>query len=230
MARSAYPTADNLSDFLTDAGLLASITLTATSLTDAANAAAQRWERETGYVPFLARAESRRFDPPGPERGPVGIYTGLNNVGGSRKLFLDGGLLSVTALQVNVTDLPLLVPPTTYVLNQDFFLRPAIAQDEQRPYSWIEFRVPQYGNPRSIQVSGEFGFCRELPPDAWGAILRAGALELLPSVAQRIHGGASSWAVGTEREQLDHTLSGLRDDWDRYYRRVLGIYRRVRMA
>jgi len=98
MSKTAYPSSAELGAFLYSSGLItapASAQQSQMFFDEAINAAVTEWERETGWVPFLSSGSTTRYyDPPGPETGPVGIYVGLNNIGGGRKLFLNAGLRS----------------------------------------------------------------------------------------------------------------------------------------
>ena len=108
-----YPTGEELRNWLTGAGMLDTPISQAASLIDyegAVAAAVLRWERDTGYSPFLGVSQTRTFDPPGPERGIPGYFAplpgsisgrGLGGIGGSNKLFVRAGLLALTTLTVN---------------------------------------------------------------------------------------------------------------------------------
>ncbi|HLV80729.1 MAG TPA: hypothetical protein VKT32_10620 [Chthonomonadaceae bacterium] len=232
MAPPFAPTADDLAARLYAANLVDGATAAtlsaqqaAVNLSVAVAAAIEDWEADTGWHPFIAQEQVRVYDPQGPEKGPVGIYLGLNNLGGSRFLFLRSGILSVRTLIASIS----LTNPAGTVLTQgtDFFLRPRGAADWGWPYTYIEFRVPQYGNPESISIDGVFGFAAEWPNRAWEAVLDKAFLRAAPELAVLKRGLIQEWKSGTTEEQyfekaFTETLSLVQsryDDTRRYYQR-----------
>jgi hypothetical protein len=124
-------------------------------------AATAEWERRTHYSPFLNSGDdpsARLFDPPGP-------LTSRPIRGGSRLLRLGCGLLSLTSLKVGM-DNP--ASATTLVSGTDFYLWPQEASYNSKPFTAVEFFAVQWGYPRSIEVTGDWGYCSDsIPYDAW---------------------------------------------------------------
>ncbi len=219
---------------LYSAGVLSAPPTTPEALIDMTSAlasAVDEWERGTGWVPFLTQAAdtTRTYDPPGPERGPVGIYQGVNNLGGGRRLFLNAGVRSITTLKVGVS---LTSTGTALTLNRDYWLRPQNATAYDRPYTYIEFAYPQYGNPQSITVLASFGFAVILPDDAWLAILRMAAIEVLPTLELQKFGSLVKW---TESDGVSETYNAkpyaaLMEAWQAQIDKVRARYARKILA
>lgn len=232
MSRTAYPTKTDLGDFLYSAGLISSPKTDQQSdllYGSAVAAAVTEWERGTGWVPFLSAGDqTRSYDPPGPEQGPVGIYIGVSNVGGDRRLFLKAGVRSVTSVTTGVT---LTNPGTLLTQNRDYWLRPSNADHSDRPFTYIEFAWPQWGNPQSIVVVAPFGFGATVPDDAWSAILKMAAIELIPSLEIMLTGGQSQIRLGTDvfafNPQVFARQTGL---WQQQASAVMGRYKRKVLA
>lgn len=105
-------------------------------------AAIRRFEELTGWVPFEGVVQTRTFDPPGLSAGYLATPRG-----GSRKLDLGAGLISVTSVQIqNAT----LTQGTHYWLKR-------FSADTSRPYEFIEFLMPVVGPPQSITIAGTWG-------------------------------------------------------------------------
>jgi len=108
------------------------------------------------------------------------------------------GLLSCSLLITGLTALN----PTgeTMIQNDDFWLRPTNAVDRGKPYTYIEFRTPQYGEPNSIEITGIWGRCpvEQLTESAWQAVLRRSFISLAPSLSLVISQGVSSRKEGDE--------------------------------
>lgn len=139
------------------------------------------WERNTEYTPFLATAPmERRFNPPGPNHGngrgisPL-IRGGGVAHGGGRLLLLNAGLVGEPSV-VTVNDEPM-------QRDDDFELLPENADAEGAPWTMLKFIRPVFGGPRSICITGLWGYCAPppvgagLPADVFQAIL-SGAVAL----------------------------------------------------
>jgi len=232
MSKTAYPYAAELGAFLYSSGLISAAPTAQQSqlfFDEAINAAVAEWERETGWVPFLSGAsQTRTYDPPGPSpgnvQGPVGVFYGVNSVGGSRKLFLNAGVRSVTTVKVGVT---LTSAGTALTQNQDFWLRPQNATNYDRPFTYIEFGYPQYGSPQSITVTAPFGFGSTVPDDAWLAIMKKSAKHLVPMLQTAQFGGLLKWADADASEQYrEKPFQSLINSWDAQNAPVIGRYQR----
>ncbi len=233
MSKPALPTETDVGAFLLSAKLVSAPPTPEQAimlLGDAVAAAHAEWERGTGWVPFLSGADTTRaYDPPGPDRGPVGIYLGVANIGGARRLFLNAGVRSVTALKVGIT----VANPTgsTLTLNTDYWLRPMNAGASDRPYTYVEFAVPQYGNPNSITVTAPFGFAATCPDDAWYAILKMAACHAVPSLEAAITGGMLSISLGNDSFKMGpRPFQGIVEQWQSQAEAVCGRYKRKIIA
>ncbi len=182
-----YPTGDDLTTYLTSLGIVATdAAMTALNLDVKAAAASSAWETQTRWKPFLSAPGTRYFDAPGLAGGTNwGAW-----MGGRRRLFLEGGLLSVTSVTINLT----LVNTTGLdrTLNYDYWLRPQTAPYESEPYTFVEFRAPVYGEPNSVKIVGSWGYATAVPDDAWQAILQYGALLTYPELSLGISKGLYS--------------------------------------
>jgi hypothetical protein len=121
-------------------------------------------------TPFLApeTATARRFHAPGPR----GTYEGTQN-GGGRVLFLGCGLVELESLTVDGTEL---------AVDADFHLE---SEEEGAPFTRVRFTPPVYAAPHGIVITGRWGYCAELPPLAFAAILGHAAASLAPLGASK---------------------------------------------
>lgn len=145
MSYSAYPTQADVDQYI--AGL-PNISLGTYDTNGDVLAAIAEWERLTEYKPFLStgQSSSRIYDPPGP-------FTQRPVRGGSHTLILRAGLISCSSVIIGVGG-----AETTLVNGTDYWLWPANASDYGKPYTAIEFSSAQWGMPRSIRVTGVWGF------------------------------------------------------------------------
>lgn len=128
---------------------------TDTDLLDAAVlAAVQRFEKRSGYKPFLAIAVAAAytFDPP--------AY-------GSASLDLKGGFYTITQVKVRKGYGE---TGETLTEGRDYRLRPLNAQADYKPYTEIEFIVSPAGEPGSIEITGRRGYWHEIEEAAWLAV------------------------------------------------------------
>lgn len=230
MSHTAYPKSLDLERLLVSAGIIASPLSNMQDVMDlqgAVESATEEWENNTGWRPFLSATQTRTYDPPGPMRGPVGVWFGINNMGGSRVLPLYTGILSVTTLKVGVTASS---AGTTLTLGTDFWLKPQNATSFNQPYRSIEFAVPQWGNPQSITVTGPFGYSTTVPNDVWTAIIKRGAAILAPELALQISGGLySERRLNSETRYSGAKQSPLSveaEEWQRTFNQTVKNYKR----
>jgi hypothetical protein len=177
-----------------------------------AKAAARHFEKETGWIPFLASPtpSTRQFDPPGIENAYMASVRG-----GSRVLELDGGLISVVSITV---------AGTTYVPGTDCWLKPANSEAK----SFIEFGKPIFGLPQSISITGVWGFSVQVPDDAWLAILRLAAISAMDDYVASQTGGMEEWAEGDAREKYGESpMQSTINDFREHAASVIRSYRRV---
>ena len=221
MARTAYPTDSDV------AALAASVPLpSGYTFTGMAAAAVDEWERRTGYRPFLGSgsAETRSFDPPGPNRRTLSGYSLL---GGGRILDLECGLYGLTSVSIGVGPD---APGTELMLGTDFWLEPLNADVISVPWQRVRFRAPIFGLESSVAVVGLFGYGAAIPEDAWQAIARLGCALGLQALAEGLRLGAVKWAEENVSESYDAVLIGaLGETMRAWAERVLAAYRRVEL-
>lgn len=162
MAQNSLPNSEDLSAYLTAAGLTPGninlgIPLSATVL---------EWQRRTGFAPFLAGPEETRTFP---------LLCG--NV-----LELSTGLVSLASLSI---DEQLYLPAFDFRLVE--WRRGMGAADGLSPYTRIEFPRGFSGQrsatPDRLSLTGRFGFALTVPDDAWQAIVEGAARRVATSLA-----------------------------------------------
>jgi hypothetical protein len=223
MPHSAYPTGDEIGAYLESLGILTEEALaalsTGTTLDDLAAAAQAAWEADTGWRPFLRDASpvSRRFTPPGPN------MRGLTR-GGRNLLDLEAGLLEVTGF---VTGYAADDTGDAVVVEDDYYLGPANAGVDGRPYTSVDLVFTGWGLPQSIRITGYWGYSQYIPADAWEAIKRYGVLLAYSEITLSLTGGMVGWSEADIKEQYDLTpLEKHREAWDRQWQRAVNRYRR----
>ena len=208
----AYPTNTNLETLLTSLGIPAPSGLDTSSIIAQAIFA---WEQGTGYVPFISTNATRYYDPPG--------FTDsfYNNVkGGTRLLKLDCGLLTLTSLTIG---------GVTKTAGTDFQLMPYNNPAMSKPYEWIKFAAPVYGQAKSVVVVGDWG--RVSTVVAGDAVFQAVltiALGFSMGIAGfKISGGSILWEEGDVKEEFGTEIySVLKQNVDAA-RNTLSMYTRV---
>lgn len=214
---NAWPLETDVQALLESAGAWDSAA--ALSLAFALDAAVEEFESETGYSPFLnasAAETTRYFNAPGPIKNP---HASLG--GGGNKLFLGGGLLSISALLV---DGVLQAPGVEYVDAQF---------QNNAPITMLRFPHLVFSKPNGISITGVWGYCSTLPKMAFNAVLARAAMKALPILANRRRVTAESetglvkaiatgpvrteYAVLTADKTSDFAALGLQlfDDWRR---------------
>ncbi|MCW3059711.1 MAG: hypothetical protein JWQ02_1532 [Capsulimonas sp.] len=226
MCTLSWPRGGDAQTFIASAQLAAGASadaLNAINFDSFVKAAITTFQNATGWRPFLGKQSVRVFDPPGPERGAGGHY------GGGRKLFLSGGLLSITSLTVSVT-----ADSAGRVLTKgrDFWLRPSSAINDGEPFRFIEFASTQYGAPESIVIDGVWGFALTIPEDVWQAIISKAASDAAPQLAISIAQGLASRKAGDEEERYASgrdtgPLTGEAHQWAEYFNAIVADYKQV---
>lgn len=180
---SSYPGDQDLVDFLSCAGLWDS------SMTDCvsgfAAAAAEQWEMETGYIPFLSSGASGTYyyDPP----GSVSKAYQYPWRGGGKILEFDGSFISISAIDTGINfDNP---TGSSVDLNRFIYFIPNNYSNRHLPIEGIEFTYQIWGSPRSIRVKGVPGYTLTLPHRVWLAILNKAAAMFIPVVQGFITNG-----------------------------------------
>jgi hypothetical protein len=164
----------------------------------ALDGAAREFERRTQYRPFLSDGltETRLFD------SAPNTY-----------LDLRAGLLSVSSLTVN---------GQPYAQGTQFWLKPDNAPAEGKPFTAIDFSglrefgyaqlysplttlfFPGFGH-QSVAVTGVWGYCLQLPPDVWQAVMVKAAASVLRPYGVKRAGGMVRWEESGVSEQYAST-------------------------
>lgn len=189
MSKSAWPTTTELTDRLT--GLGVTTIPTGVSLQDELDGAVAALHRAIGYSPYLAGVSaSYDYTPPR-----------------SFTLLLGGPFFTVTGVKTNKTND---YAGDALTEGVDYWLKGL------GPYSYIEFETRQYGDPNSIEVTGQRGATDDIPVDLWKAVLdyaAAGVMEQSVGTGQTTAGpmtsvkqGAMSVSFASQTEPLFETL------------------------
>lgn len=154
----SYIPSGDIATFLVEEGIIpAPDYFTSSRLATLLDNAITRWEDLTGYVPFLAVAGTRYFDPP------------------------DGCILSLNTGLVTFTSLT--IAGVAYTNATHFYLKQTISQDQDYPYDTVEFTFPVYGVPATIAITGSFGFTATISAEVNECIKRLAAMEALTTIA-----------------------------------------------
>ncbi|BDI29405.1 hypothetical protein CCAX7_14560 [Capsulimonas corticalis] len=208
----AYPTGFDLVELYASAGVELSPKFNAGQKIDSA---IREWEKKTRWFPFLAGASSTRvFDPPGPRQHQAALG-GIR--GGGRVLDLRGGLISLDSLIMNGQN---------YTQGIQFWMRPDNADLQGEPFQEIEFFTPIMGPPQCIHVMGRWGYCAQVPEDAWQAILQKAAYESKPEVEFSITNGVAKVDDVTYASGSVSPLSAQAEQWKLKFETTAEDYRR----
>ena len=211
MPQDAYPADSDVEALVTGSGVSVPSNFIFTGY---ASAAIAEFEKLTGYEPFFADGtdRTRKFDPPGatPNARAFAMQRG-----GERVLALQSGIVSVTSLTVS---------GKTCVLGTDYRLRPANADAKGRPWTWIEFMVPQWGQPDDVLVTGKWGYSLQVPDDAWQAIVRLAACRVAEDILQGIFASPTTQKEGNEVETQD-SFRELGAAWQAFVDRTIAAYK-----
>jgi hypothetical protein len=205
---AGYPIDADLADRIEALGILATGEGWGFDLGAKVGAAIADWERDTGHLPFLAASSMsvHYFDPP--RR--------------SCRLDFDGGLASLSSLTIS---------GTTLTVDEDFFLMPTNAAARGLPITGVEFAAPVSGEPRSIAVTGRWGYATTLPDAAYEAILCKALLYSQPELALGVSKGV--YSVQDEKFSMRYGGGGVTplmaetERWRCSYRDAVRRYRRI---
>lgn len=194
-----YPDGSQLAAYLVDAGVLASVPGDVSDYDDVMVGVSEDWCKDTGWEPFLGEAETRYYDP-----------------NGLRTLDPGAGILSLSALTIG---------GTAQVLNTDYFLTPY----NGFPKTLVSFSFPLSGEPRSVVLTGTFGYANEVPDGVVRALLARGA-SLTTALLYGAGGLKREVQEGDVRYKLADGEQSQTAAWDREYQTQVRRYRRVRVA
>lgn len=211
----AYPTAEDLQAFCLNAGVITAGSDLTLDYGYAIASAVKQFEQDSGWEPFLATAQTRRYDMPLPD---------------GKILDLRAGVLAVENFVISGTHL---------TQDVDYVLYPLNAPNVGKPYSWVEF-VSRYTQwwpwqmPATVYVTGTFGYAAECPVDVRRAILSLACSQIIASKA----GAATGALIGIKQDDVEvrYAQSALNDgltpqqaQLEAFYAQVLAGYRRVRI-
>lgn len=201
MTYTEFPADEDIKGFLADQEYATPCNLSYEGYADAAK---REFERRTGRIPFLKDSVNveRFYDPPVPSAH-------------GQFLALDAGLLEVSSVMVGVSTTN---PGVVLTQGSDYVLHDYNAPVEGRPYERIQFvssisnrflyqSSPHIGgSPRSIKVTGKWGYSATVPDDVYFAVLRLGVSLALMDLKEALAGDLVEWAEGDTRERLSIEL------------------------
>lgn len=231
---ASMPTGSNLEAFLYGAGLISNPQTSEEVWRDydgAIDAAARKWERETGFTPFEAtQADTTVYLNPQTRddfrnNQPMGAFAFLGEtlLTGDRQMFippqLGTGIVSLTSLTVS---------SSTQTLNRDYWLEPNNAPLKKRPYTILRFLMSPISSRLQIVMVGKFGFCAydAVPNDVRRAIMQMAAIEMLPEIIASTTGGLKRWMVGQHimEEYGDKPFGATIDAWQKNISETMNRY------
>lgn len=193
-----YPTAQEVLDLFTAAGLTLPSGMDETAVDPFLYAAISEWEDLTRYHPFLEGASaSFYYDPPGPNRKG-------ENRGGGRTLLLDRGFTAITSIYTDVEADG--TGGTLLVVGDDYRIEPYNAGANAEPYTRITFTAVQWGSPMSVKVTGTPGYTADLSAEVWNAIRMLAASNVCQALKEGRAGKAIEWSDGdgtSERKSIE---------------------------
>ena len=175
MPQSAHPVVADVQALYAASGLVPDPTASPFSLVPWAAhlaTAIAAFATRTGRT-YPAVQGTRTYDPPSSQKGilPLG-----------QDLASDGGTVVITARGI------------TQVVNVDYFLGPPNADNEGRPWTWLEF-PSSLGYPltpvfrRSMVITGRWGASIAVPDDVWEAERQYAAALCAPEIGLTISSG-----------------------------------------
>lgn len=184
MSRAAYPTAVDLTDFLTTVNGITVDILAGMDLDDMASQGQTQFEGAISRR-LLAVTQSRTFTPPSQPRMP---------------LFFRADLVSLTSLTIQ---------GQTKTVGVDFELGPDNADLDGNPWQWARPLTMLWPLNRFlgrvVTVTGSWGYGATIPEDAWQAILRQGALNAWPQIHRALTSGMQRMKEG----DVDYTFTDI---------------------
>lgn len=212
----AYPTVQELKDFLVAGQLVTDPTTSPESLLDYANAideAIDAWETDTGYLPFVATGTptTRVFDMPSSSTRDR-TYIQFNS-----------GAVSVSSVVVD---------GTTLTSGTDYFLLPRNASVQRQPYQSVLLyrRNVPYSTPQSVSITADWGYTSTLQEDAFTAVMKRAVLSLMPQILTLRSGGGIKRARldGVIEEEYDLSASNaIAKLYEVQYRKTVNKYRYI---
>ena len=212
MGKPDYPTAADLAAVLTGGGITVTAGLSAL-LTDAAAAGRQAFENATGRVMLAPVGDvTKEFAPPEPHYGLVDIPD----------------LIAVTSVVYQ----PENATPETLVDGRDYWLTPANAPDDGKPWTTLQMRrawvLPTlHSNLRAVKVTGRWGYGAEIPEDAWLAMCFLGLAAHGVIIGHSFTGGVKSRKEADRAEEYGMAATEMVKGWLMGAQATVDRYRRV---
>jgi hypothetical protein len=207
----AYPTADDLKDFIKSTGLTSDVSVAPYSYMDwegAVEAAAEEFERSVGWFPFLSSgsASARTFD------APVPNYRDLP------RLELQGGLVSLTSVTASGNT----------ITTPNLVTKPDNATSRGLPITALAFwRVAFPPTPKCVTVTGVWGFCSTLPSAVSRAVTARAAQLLFAEVSMGVSGGIVRKKEGDEEWQYGNDdFKMAMEEYGRQFQEIVRRYKR----
>lgn len=213
MSKTAYPTATDLQNFLTAAG----VTLGTLDTATAVQAGIDDFERRTSRKMLApAGTQTRYYDPPVNRDGCLNLVRDLATL--TSVVYQPQGGSSETL--------------TEYT---DFWLRPHAAPSDDPPHPWTGLQLrrcwiapPAPELRRAIRVTGRWGFGTAIPEDAWLAMVMRGAALLAPSAGEKLSTGYVSYeSAGVVQFWGDEPYRGARISWTAAFNLAVRRYQRL---
>lgn len=200
----AWPVAADLSAYLVEQGRSAPSSV---ALDSALASAIAAFEIGTGWIPFLGESGSNLYDP----WHVMPCWDGWT-------LDLGSGLVSATSVYVgwDGSDGTLLTADT------DYWLCPPAKVGNSQPYTGIRFAARQAGGPRSIRVTGVWGYASDIPDDVFAAILQGAAAFAITDTATVLAGKIKEGPV-----ELDFKDGNQASAYEKAFAAAIARYRRI---
>jgi hypothetical protein len=112
---------------------------------------------------------------------------------------------------------------TVYTIGMNYFLEPWNNPAKGKPYRRIRFSAGVMGIPQSISLQAVFGYCSQMPDDAWDAILGRSLRLMMPAISSKRSAGTArrmqgekmeQYAVGKDAGAYAFETMMMQGDWD----------------
>ena len=215
MAKTSYPSAKNLKDFL----LVSELKIKDESILENALAGAiSYWEKSTGWRPFLASKHTSV------QKYAFPRNCGWSSRGGVRILELDNGLVELKKITISGSKKDL-------TETADFSLMPFNATANNRPYEWIEFHSGLCSPGEFLEIEGKWGYQKQVPSEVWNAIIKLAACDCLELHTPSSAGKLVSWSEGDVSEKYHpSSIDQLLEHWKKDTQQLMKKYQRFKLG
>lgn len=231
MPEEAYPTGQDLSDYIEGCGLDVPDKLDVTRIIESE---IEDWEARTGWFPFLNVKGNETLVLDNSAQGwGCGSNSGFGSWGGfgnwrTTEPIMDFycGVVSIASINIGWPGQP---PVQILQEGRDYTLLDRNAQRNGWPFtalrlhtSWASIGIL----PMDVIVTGKFGFCHKLPTNVWRAILLKGFVSCFPQLETNITGGLRLFQQAGVMETYEG-IQKQRDDAEDFYERTFIFYKRT---